>query len=345
MPDAPVSQTKLRTSYDYYRTLPKVELHRHLEGSLRLKTIQEIASREGRIIPAGMVKILAGQPRTPQNLFDKFTVLRSLYRSEEIIRRVVREAIEDAARDNVIHLELRFTPAALSQASDFPLEKVMDWVSQEQQAASQMFPIRTRLIASVNRHENTQIARRVAELAVERIQVGITGLDLAGDETGYPATPFLPIFQSARQRGLKICLHAGEWINGENLIEAIKAFEANRIGHGIRVIHSPRAIQAALNKEVFFEICPTSNVLSGAVQDYASHPVKNMLEEGLGVTINTDNPGITGMTLSREYYRVCQKIGLNREQLYTCVLNAAKAAFLSPSEREQLISYLAMYYG
>jgi adenosine deaminase len=332
-----------------YQTLPKVDLHRHLEGSLRLETVQELVNRN-HLEPAGnyaiqnLVQIQPGQPRTPDNLFAKFSFLRSLYRSEEVIRRVVQEAIADAAQDNVIHLELRFTPAALSQAGGFPLEKIIDWVITEQQSASRRYGITVRLIASLNRHEDVKLAQLVARLAVERQSDGLAGLDLAGDETRFPASLFLPIFRFAKSKGLKICLHAGEWSDGENIREAIDEFEADRIGHGIHAIHSPATMQAALKKGVVFEVCPTSNILSGAISEYASHPIKSMLAAGLPVTINTDNPGITGVNLSQEYELAIEKIKLSRAQLNQCAITAAQAAFISPLEREQLSAKLTSSY-
>jgi adenosine deaminase len=340
MASDPDSQPETASISPNFKTLPKVDLHRHLEGSLRWESVQALAVEAGVDLRREQVQILPGQPHTPDNLLAKFKVLRGLYRSAEIIRRVARLAVQDAAQDGVVHLELRFTPAALAQAGGFSLEGVMDWVVDACRAVSQDHSLSLRLIASANRHEGVELARRVAELALERLPDGIVALDLAGDEQRFPAKPFLPVFRLARERGLKICLHAGEWAGGENVLEAIRDFGAGRIAHGIHALDAPAALEAARESGVTFEVCPSSNVLSGAAMGYTEHPLKAMLRAGLRATINTDNPGIQGIPLSREYELASQEMDLSQAEIKTCVMNAVEAAFLTPQERQGLLAKL-----
>ena len=160
------------SSSSLYRSLPKVELHRHLEGSLRLDTMLDIAREFGVTVPAslyrlsGLVQVQEQDPLTFQNFLAKFNTLRLFYRSPEVIRRVAREAVEDAARDNVRYMELRFTPVALSRAERFPLEDVTDWVVKAAKNAARKYGVIVRLIASVNRHEPLELAEQVAWLAM-----------------------------------------------------------------------------------------------------------------------------------------------------------------------------------
>jgi adenosine deaminase len=302
--------------------------------------VQALAAEAGEDISREQVQVLPGQPRTPDNLMARFKVLRRLYRSEVIIRKVVRRAVQDAAGDGVAHLELRFTPAALVQAGDFTLEDVMDWVVDESRAAGRDYSLSLRLIASINRHEDVDLARRVAGLALKRLVGGIVALDLAGDESRFPARPFLPVFRFAHEGGLKICIHAGEWADGEGILEAIQDFGAERIAHGIHIFDSPVAFEAARDRGVPFEVCPSSNVLSGAASGYRAHPLKKMLAAGLHATLNTDNPGIQGIPLSSEYELASQEIGLSQAEFKTCMLNATQAAFVSPHERQELLAKL-----
>lgn len=328
-----------------YQRLPKVELHRHLEGSLRLRTLLEVAKAHDmdlfgteRLRP--LVQIRAEDPLTSTNFLSKFHTLRKFYRSSEVIGRITREAVADAAVDNIHYLELRFTPVALSRVENFTLSEVVDWVVEGAEQASQEFGILTRLIVSVNRHESPELAAKVIELAIERKSDGIVGVDLAGDEANYPATPFAEIFQGAREKGLHVTVHAGEWSGAGNVAAAITQLGAERIGHGVRVLEDPAVVALAREHGTVFEVCVTSNYQSGVVRSLNAHPLPKMLAAGLNVTINTDDPSISGITLGDEYWKVCEKLGVPFGALRQLVLAAAGAAFLSPEERNKLVGRL-----
>lgn len=331
---------------EFYKSLPKVDLHRHLEGSLRFETIRELARRNGMDLPAtaelrNLVQVQDDEPFTIENFLSKFTTLRLFYRSPEVITRITREAIEDAAADNVRYLEMRFTPVALSRAEGFPLADVMDWVIEATKQAEEEFNITTRLIASVNRHESPALAAQVSYLAAERMQAGIVvGLDLAGDESGFSAEPFAEIFHAAKQNGLGITVHAGEWNTGENVALAVQLLEADRIGHGIRVLESEKAIQITKDLKTPFEVCITSNYQSGVVSSIDDHPITQMLSLGLNTTINTDDPSISQLKLSDEYRLACEVLGMSIKNLQDRVLAAAQAAFLPEVEKNLLIETL-----
>lgn len=330
---------------EFYKSLPKVDLHRHLEGSLRFETVRELARNHGMDLPATaelrtLVQVQEDEPFTFENFLSKFTTLRMFYRSPEFISRITREAIEDAAVDNIRYLEMRFTPVALSRAEGFPLADVMDWVIEAANQAEEEFNVTTRLIASVNRHESPALAAQVSYLAADRMSSGIVGLDLAGDESTFSAEPFADIFRAAKQNGLGITIHAGEWNTGDNVAQAIEMLEADRIGHGIRVLESNKAIQIARERSTPFEVCITSNYQSGAVSSLDAHPITQMLTKGLNATINTDDPSISQLTLSDEYRLACEVLGMSIEDLQERVLAAAQAAFLPEGDKQLLIRAL-----
>ncbi len=334
----------------FYRRLPKVELHRHLEGSLRMSTIRDIARGHKLDLPGtdrlpSLVQIQNEEPNTPANFLSKFDTLRLMYRSPEIIRRVTAEIIADAAADNIHHLELRFTPVALSRVRGYSLADVMDWVAESAREAAQAHRISTVLIASVNRHESPALAEQVAGLAVERRALGIVGLDLAGDETAHRGARFAGIFREAKRAGLRITVHAGEWGEAENIIEAIKTFGAERIGHGVRVLENPDAVRLARDSETVFEVCPTSNVQSGVVSSIQEHPLPGMIAAGLKVTLNTDDPGISCIELHDEYQIACEQLSLSLGDLRQCALTAAAAAFLQNGASETLQRDISQGYA
>ena len=329
-----------------YFSLPKVELHRHLEGSLRLTTMLDVARQHGVTVPAsmynlsGLVQVQDQDPMTFTNFLDKFKTLRLFYRSPDVIDRVTREAVEDAARDNVHYLELRFTPVALSRAEGFPLNDVMDWVVASAQEAAKKYKIKVGLIASVNRHESPELAEQVAWLAAEYIKDGLTGLDLAGNEAEFKSEPFYGIFREAKQAGLHITIHAGEWGPAENVSDALQNLNAERIGHGVRVLESEKATQLARELGAVFEVCVTSNYQSGVVGSLVEHPLPRMLEAGLKVTVNTDDPSVSRITLTHEYQHVCEELLVPMDVLRNSVLDAAQAAFLPDDEKQKLVASL-----
>lgn len=329
-----------------YAALPKVELHRHLEGSLRLTTMLDIARQHGVTVPvsmfnlSGLVQVQDQDPMTFTNFLDKFKTLRLFYKSPDVIHRVTEEAVEDAAKDHVRYLELRFTPVALSRAEGFPLHDVVDWVIKSSQAAAKKYEIKVGLIASVNRHESHELAEQVAWIAAEHMKNGLVGLDLAGNEAEFASEPFYGIFKEAKQTGLRITIHAGEWGPAENVREAIENLGAERIGHGVRVLEDENVTALAKESGTTFEVCVTSNFQSGVVSDLKQHPLPRMIEKGLNTTINTDDPSVSRITLAREYQYACEDLDISIDSVKQCILNAAQASFLPDVEKTEFVSSL-----
>ena len=337
---------RVTASLNTYRALPKVELHRHLEGSLRLDTMVDIARQHGITIPADvlrlstLVQIQEEDKFTFQNFLAKFNTLRLFYRSPDAIHRITSEAVEDAAKDNVKYLELRFTPVALSRAERFPLHDVVDWVITSAQEASKKHNVIVRLIASVNRHESTELAEQVAWLAVEHLGDGMVAIDLAGNEAEFKTEPFYGLIKEARQSGLHVTIHAGEWGPANNVKEAIEQLGAERVGHGVRVLEDGNVVALARERGTAFEVCMTSNYQSGVVGSLDTHPLMKMLDAGLNITINTDDPSISRITLSHEYYTACEDLRMPQNVLKQRIVAAAQACFLPESEKASLANQL-----
>lgn len=287
-----------------------------------------------------LVQVQNGEPSTYQNFLAKFTTLRMFYRSPEAIHRVTSEAIEDAAKDNVRYLELRFTPVALSRAERFPLDEIMDWVCESAQQAAGKFGVMVRLLASVNRHEGTDLAEQVAWLAAGRFEKGLVGLDLAGNEAEFPVQPFTGIFHEARQAGLHITVHAGEWAGAASVRSALEDLNAERIGHGVHILEDQAVVSLARERGTTFEVCVTSNYQSGVISSLESHPALKMLESGLNVILATDDPSISQITLGDEYRLACENLGMTRQTLKERILAAAGAAFLPEAEKKRLVANL-----
>ena len=324
------------------RRLPKVDLHRHLEGSLRLATMAELVRSEGLELPAdeaslrSRVQVMPGEERTALGFLSKFEPLRQFYRSPETIARLTREAIEDAAADGVRYLEIRFTPAALARARHYPLAEVMDWVCEAATQEAGLRGLKVGLIASINRHEPLEVAEEVARRSAERRLRGIVGLDLAGNEIKFQADPFSPIFATAKQEGLGITVHAGEWSGPEAVRHALEVMGADRVGHGVRVLEDAKVTALARERRTVFEVCLSSNLHSGVVRRADEHPLPSMIEAGLQVTLNTDDPGVSDTCLTDEYALAIDSLGLSLESLKGLILAGAQGAFLPPKEKASL---------
>lgn len=325
------------------KTLPKIDLHRHLEGSLRLETLLEIARLHKLDVPSDDLNALrplvqvTNDPATHEAFLAKFEVLRHFYRSPELIRRLVYEAVEDAAKDNVKYLELRFSPQALARVRGFSMAAAADWVIASVAQAEADFDIRVGLIITLVRHDPVHQARQVAEIAFERFGKGIVGLDLAGDEVKFPSRPFTPLFKEAKQVGLGITVHAGEWASAYGVREAVLDLFADRIGHGVRTLENSEILRMVRDRKTSFEVCLTSNLQTGVVHQMDHHPLVDMLDVGLHATLNTDDPSISNCTLTDEYEIALNKLNIGYAALRQSVLTAANAAFLPTAERQKLV--------
>lgn len=326
------------------KAMPKIDLHRHLEGSLRLGTLLEIAREFGLDIPATSLEGLrpyvqiTNDPPDHEAFLSKFEVLRYFYRSPEAVYRLAYEAVADAAADNVRYLELRFSPQALSRVCGFALADVTDWVIEAVERASLDHDIEVGLIVTLVRHDPIDQAREVAKVAFDRSGKGIVGIDLAGNEVKFPPAPFKPIFREAKEIGLGITVHAGEWASALGVRQAIEELYADRIGHGVRAMENSEVLQLVRERNAALEVCLTSNLQTGVVRSLSHHPLVDMLSVGLLATLNTDDPSISNITLTDEYRRATKVLGLSYADLRRMILNAAAAAFLPEDGRRRLVN-------
>lgn len=312
---------------------------------MRLETLCEIARDFKLDLPTTpealrpLVQVNGADVPSSSSFLSKFSVLRAFFQSPEVIRRLTFEVIEDAVQDNIHYFELRFTPMALAKTKGYPLHEVTRWVLAAVEAARHAHPaLRVELIASVNRHESLEIAEQVTQIAADHKE-DIVALDLAGDEAHYSGEPFVGLFAEARRAGFGITAHAGEWSGAATVKHAIERLGAQRIGHGVRVLEDPATVALARERGTIFEVCVTSNVQSGVVQQLADHGLPVMLRQGLRATVNTDDPAISAITLTDEYVTAVQALGLGIDQLRASIFTAAEAAFLPPAEKEALVAH------
>lgn len=332
--------------------LPKIELHRHLEGSIRLSTLVDVAHEYGIQMTEydiellrPFVQMMPSEAHNSQHFLAKFMTIRQFFLSEAVIRRMTREIVVDAATDNVKYFELRFTPRALSNILNCPYENVLDWVCTEAVATAVQYDIQVRLIVSMNRHESFAIAERTLDAVLAYRSPYIVAVDLAGNESDYPAEPFQPLFERAKNEGLGVTIHAGEWGSAENIRIAVAALMADRIGHGVRAIEDLALCDWLIEQGIVLEVCPTSNVHSGAVAHWSQHPISQLYRHGVATTINTDDPLVSDITLTDELVRTVEFMTLTLDDVKRHMLTAAQAAFLPLADRKLLIAQFESALG
>jgi len=324
--------------------MPKVELHRHWEASMRLETLLDIAREYGIEMPEyevetlrPFVQVMPDEPHSMQHFLGKFAMLRQFYRSIEVVERITREIVIDAAEDNVQYMELRFTPKALCNISHVSVQDVVQTVCQTAQKTADEYGITVKLIASMNRHESVKFGEKVLRAAIDHRKDGIVGLDLAGNEQ-MSALPFRGIFREAKQEGLGITIHAGEWDGANSVWDAVGNMYADRIGHGVRVLEDPAIMNILIEREVVLEVCPSSNVLSGIAPSLEEHGLPKLLQQNLQITINTDDPIICDINLTDEIYYTVKHMNLTMDDVKQSTLCAIRASFLPPQERDVLVA-------
>ena len=325
-------------------SLPKTDLHRHLEGAIRPATIAEICRAHRVKLPTYDAAELANliQPGKPADnlaaFLEPLKLIKFCFTDKEAISRIAYEAVEDAHLDNVRYIELRFTPDFMAFYYRLSLSDVMDGIVAGVNLAARRFPVVVKLIVSLCRDHSPESigpswpeATEVARVAADYADRGVVGFDLSGVESGFPPELFVRPFEIARQAGLGITVHAGEGAGPESVRGAIEHLGATRIGHGVRIVCDPDVLRLVKDQGVTLEICPTSNVLTRAVESLESHPVRRLYEAGLPITINTDDPSLCGVTLTDEYALIVEKFGFTLAEIEGLMENARRAAFFSSS--------------
>jgi adenosine deaminase len=189
----------------------------------------------------------------------------------------------------------------------------------------------------MNRHESVELGEEMVDIAIERRDQGVVGVDLAGAEDKFPGTPFAPVFEKAQAAGLNVTIHAGEWAGPDSVREAIEVLGAKRLGHGVRIIQDSDMVRLARDRGIALEVCLTSNWQSGVVPSLSQHPLRDLYQVGVITTINTDDPSISAINLTDEYVCAMEQLNLSLDDVKQHVVNASQVTFLPDDERALLI--------
>ncbi|HEX8699416.1 MAG TPA: adenosine deaminase [Myxococcaceae bacterium] len=332
----------IEVTEELLHALPKTDLHCHLDGSMRLKTILELAEQQKIKLPADNEDALAqaihmGQVcKSLEEYLVAFDVTLSVLQTAEALYRSAYELAVDAAAENVKYLEVRYSPA-LHLQKGLKMTTVIDSVLEGLRAAKRETGIKCGVIVCGIRHINPQTSMRLAELSVAYKNRGVIGFDLAGAEASFPAKDHKDAFQLILKNNVNCTAHAGEAFGPESISQAIHYLGAHRIGHGTRLREDGDLLNYVNDHRIPLEVCPTSNVQTGAVSSLDAHPLKFYFDYGLRVTINTDNRLITDTTVTKELWLAHKHLGLALEDLTTVIVSGFKSAFLPFREKQDML--------
>jgi adenosine deaminase len=333
--------------------IPKVELHDHLDGGLRVATILELAREQDIALPADTSQglhdyfVRGGKKKSLALYLEPFSVTISVMQTKKALQRVAFEAVEDLAAQHICYAETRFAPL-LHTAGGLSPQEAVQAVLDGLQKGARTYGLRIGLILCAMRNQSPQRSRQVAELAVAFADRGVVGFDLAGDEIGHPAKDHLEAFQYIRNQNFNITVHAGEAFGVESIWQAIQICGAHRIGHGVRLVEDMmiegNTIEEMgslssfiLDRRIPMEMCLSSNVNTAAVPDYASHPFPILFRNRFRVFLATDNRLMSDTTLTKEMELASRYYGLGLRDLEKITINAMKSAFIPYKERLVLI--------
>lgn len=324
------------------RRLPKAELHCHLDGSLRPATMLELAREYGKPMPRPDVRTLTeymvvSDAHNLEEYLEAFAVTLSVMQTAEALERIAYELAEDAHRDGVRYVEVRYAPIlsiqeglALGDAVEAPLRGL--------QRAQRDHGIVGRTIVCALRGMSPDISLELAQLAVAYRDRGVAGFDLAGAEAGNPASRHAAAFTYARDHDLACTCHAGEGAGADSVRDAVHGCCIDRLGHATRLIEDEALTDYVNDRRIALEICLTSNVQTRAAESYERHPLRRYFDRGMNVVLNTDNRLMSGTTLTDEYSLAASRLEFSLDELARIALNGFESAFLPWEVRQAMIA-------
>ncbi|WP_115720316.1 adenosine deaminase [Gallaecimonas mangrovi] len=325
------------------KTFPLVDIHRHLDGNVRLGTIIDLARRFNVPLPAQDEAGMKPYAQVIENEASLVAFLAKLDWGVKVLGdldacyRVAYENVEDAAKVGIDYTELRFSPWYMAMSHGLDPQAVVEAVVAGVAAGSRDFAVKTNLIGILSRTFGTAQCQRELDAILAQSQ-HIAAVDLAGDELGFPGPLYEPHFKQVLDAGLKVTVHAGEAAGPESVWHALQSLGAVRIGHGVKAAQDPKLLDYMAKHNIGIESCLTSNIHTSTVASYAEHPINAFLANGIAVSLNTDDPGVSGIELDYEYEVAAPRAGLSPSQISACQRHGLAMSFLSDKEKQALLA-------
>lgn len=323
----------------FIERMPKVELHLHLEGTVSPRTFLQLSQRNGVALPVQHEAELAAlfQYDDFQHFLDTFMVLAETIVSGEDFALLAYELGKELAAQQVLYAEVMISPMQHVRRGIDLREVVAGAAAGFAQAREQGGPL-VGIVFDYGRQYGAEAAWPILEVAIDCRALGVVGWSIGGNEIGHPPEEFAALFATARQAGLGVMAHAGEVVGPASVWGAIDVLGVSRIGHGIRSIEDPTLVATLIERDIVLDVCPSSNVRTKAVTSWQTHPLRQLYDAGVLVTINSDDPTFFETTISEEFRRAAIHLGFTVDDLCTMTRNAAQATFLPSAERATLVT-------
>jgi adenosine deaminase len=318
--------------------LPRIDLHRHMDGNVRIATILELGAQHGIALPGTTVETLRPHVQVPGVMpdlvswLDKLHWMMAVMADVDAVRRIARENVEDAQRDGLDYVELRFSPQFIARPHTLDPAAVVEAVIAGVAEGCASTGMLVNLIGILSRTYGPDACTAELEALLAHRE-HITALDLAGDERAFPAGLFTEHFWRGRDAGWAITVHAGEAGDAASVWAALLDLGADRIGHGTHAIDDPELLDELARRRTGVEVALTSNVQTATVASYAAHPMKRFLAHGIAATLNSDDPVVSGIDWTHELTVAAPAAGLDDAEIATALANALEVAFLTDSQR------------
>lgn len=322
----------------YLTAMPKIELHVHMEGSIRPETLLSLADRHGVELPARTVEELRTWYTFTDfaHFIEIYRAISSCIRTPEDVERIARDFLSGQAAQNIVYSEVTYTPYSQFRDSGMSCAEQLSAINRARQWAERELGVRMGLVMDISREVSPEEGLLVADWAIEWMGRGVVALGLGGPEIGNPPEKHAEAFRRTRAAGLPGVPHAGETVGPESIWGALKSLHAVRIGHGVHCMEDPELVKVLRDQQIPLEVCPTSNICLKQFPRLEDHPLPRMLQEGLLVTLNSDDPPMFNTTLTEEYLRTARAFHFEAETYEMLVLNALKVSFLPAEEKKDL---------
>lgn len=324
---------------DFIVRMPKVELHLHLEGSISPRALLAIAQRNDVEIPArdeaGVAQLF--KYRNFSEFLSVFMALARALRYGQDFEQIAYELGEQLHGQQVRYAEIMLSPA-LYHRRGIDLSEVVQGTAAGLARAERDFGVRSRLAFDFGRQFGVDLAWQILDVAIQHMRYGVVAWSIGGDELNFPPEPYAEVFAAARRAGLHTMAHAGEVVGAQSVWGAVDVLGVERLGHGIRSIDDPKLLAHLRERRVVLDICPTSNVRTGAVSAIERHPLRKLFDAGVLISINSDDPIFFATTMVDEYRLAAQAFGFEINELTDVMLGSVRATFLPVDEKEALVA-------
>lgn len=328
-----------------FEKLPKIELHCHLDGSVRPQTIIELANMKNIDIPSKNIEEIKNMMVAPKDCksldeyLKRFELPGLIMQDEDSLERIAFELMEDASRENIVYIEIRFAPL-LHINKDLTTKQVIESVLKGIRKAESTYDIKGNLILSCMRTMSVESSYDVIEAGKEYLNNGVVAVDLCSSENEQFCEKFEEPIALARSYGYRVTIHAGETGIGENVYDAITLLKAERIGHGVFIKDCEKAYNLVKEKNVTLEMCPTSNLQTKAIKNIENYPLNNFHKDGIKVSLNTDNRTVSDIDLTNEYNIIFNNFEMNEDDYKVIYLNSIEASFADKNTKNKLRDYI-----